>query len=420
MLIKITELFYVVYTLYTLIVVSISDYPIVYALTGVGAIWLLYFMFWLGYRSFPKYTHCNVQRNEKNKNFFEDICEWKTSNYIMNVIITWICSILAAKYYTGKSITQVFAGIRGGNSAYMEYQTYFANANISQFSISKIPYVLMLAYVTLSLFISVVILTQGKKELSKKHIFYIILIIMAEEYFGIARGTNFETFMVFILVAYCVLLRNKNKNIDYKKILIVGILGIVMVTIFLNVVSKRGYDFGYEICGEINYLPRKWGSQFLGPLVKSITPLFGYLGFGIYTIGKTLFDIIPENIFSFIVAFIPGNSFLFGLNLPLKLRETIDMGARWCPDYITLINLVGIVLFYNLAIMMGRFLAKLEYKYFFINSPLVEVIKSLLFIELLSIPVGNFLVASTSNEIFVMLVIIRFIYLRYSVKWRIR
>lgn len=411
-IIKIIRLFYILYTVYTLFVMTVSDYKFSYAFIGILFVWATYFGLKLGFCSTKGKAYNTDGRSNSSKTSVHDsfplsnISFWPVWKYIIALITSWISAILTARFYTGRNFTLVIQGVLGDNSAYNSYQSYFVQNNIGSFSISKIPYILMLAYLTIITIWSIVGILLSNRKNGIWRVLYVIGVTLAYAYFGAARGTNFETYIIFIILAYCLLQKSggiKGKSLKY--LLIVIIAGIILVFIFRARVIARGVEFQNNICPEITFNNNSFLARNFPSLVNIGLSVFGYLGYGIFCIGVTISDICFRSVEDFVGFLIPfGHRIFNDATLSDTLSHTISMGARWTPDFVNLIDVTGILLYFVVLFLLGKFLRK-SYK---IKAPdlLKNIIGALIFIEMLSIPVGNFLVASTSNEIMLLFVLI--------------
>ncbi|MGU8477314.1 hypothetical protein ACV3QH_08575 [Clostridium perfringens] len=415
-LLRSVKLFYIVYTIYTVMVLSISNYKLVYAVTGLLAMWITYFFFWLGWnwRTEKSYNGSLL----KNDSTFFKMDTWKNWKYLLNSIICVTFSILAAKYYTGRDFISVINGALNGGNLYNLYQNYFMNSELGVFSLKKIPYILMLTYITAVLFISYVSIIQINKKIKGIQVFYLCCVTFSQIYFGFARGTNFEIYIVFILLAFTLLnkkSKNQNQKLNYKAIVIVAILGVIMLVIYRAVVMDRGVKIGTYICKEIEFDYDSYIVNAFPIITNVIASVFSYLGYGIYEIGVSFLDNVLSNVLYMMGTLVANGNYLFnGKGLPDMLRSTIDVNVNWVPDFIILIDMFGIILFILFIMLVGHIISNFnENKYPVI---LVNVVRLLTFIEMLSLPVGNFLITSTPIKLFVLLIILKSVILRFKIK----
>ena len=109
-----------------------------------------------------------------------------------------------------------------------------------------------------------------------------------------------------------------------------------------------------------------------------------------------------------------GFDLAYGQSLPLLLGDTIDLGDRWVPDFVFLLNGLGMFFYYGVILIVGRYVARIRTKGY--PKLLVDLIYAIVFVEMLSIPVGNFLTASTPNELFVLAVILWYLKCRLNIR----
>ena len=396
----------------------VSDYRLVYALVGLISIWGAFILFEIGFLSVKQYSHNKSDNHPQISNSFPlaSIQEWTLLSKTVSVIIAWGCTIFAARFYTGRNFTSVISGIRGGVSAYQNYQRYFVSNNIASFTLAKIPYILMLAILTILLMWTVLSTILCKSKRKWYDYMWLISIILAYLYFGSARGTNFETYIVFILLSYCFLQKSNGMSIRKKvlAILAVGLIGLVMIFSYRYVLLDRGVIFENKICQEISFDAEAWISRSFPSLTNIYVSLFSYLGYGIYAIGVSVVDICFGNVKDIIGFLLPmGHRLMTGETMRYSLSQTINIGVRWIPDYVQLIDLIGGIGIIVFFLLLGRFTSKIQRA----NYPalLKEVLHAIVFIEMLSVPIGNFLLNSSSNEIMVLYAILWMIQNNYFV-----
>ena len=101
-----------------------------------------------------------------------------------------------------------------------------------------------------------------------------------------------------------------------------------------------------------------------------------------------------DSLNTMIAMFIPsGWSAILGESFVETTRKTVDVGVGWVPDYMSLIDLFGIPFLFIVLFVLGRIYVNLRVS----RRPqiLVDLLGLFIFIEMLSMPVGNFLVTST-------------------------
>ena len=363
--------------------------------------WISYCLLSLGFRSVDNdKTLVNCDYNL----IFNGIQDWGFIKCLLNLVVCWICTVLSAKFYTGKGPAAVFSSFLGAGNSYNDYQAFFNSSNIASMGIAKIPYVIMLTFLVFQLCASFLSILLSSKQIKIYQYAYLLLLAMAYYYFGSSRGTNFEAYLLFILIAYCLLVRSMKGfyKIEYRKLLLIllliFLLGIVMIFVYRKVVENRGVHFNYDICPEIVFIRTRLISKLMPTLLAIATSIFSYLGYGIFAIGVTFSDLIFKSVSVSIFSLLPkGNEILAGSTLNFALRDTIDVNVRWVPDYINFIDLFGLLGFFIITYFVGRFMASYQKKH--VPTVVSNVMNFLIFVEMLSLPVGNFLLSSTPNKL---------------------
>ena len=85
-------------------------------------------------------------------------------------------SILSIIFYTGQTPLRVFANLANNVSVYYEYQNYFMQQQRNVFSITKIPFILMMFYVKFVFLYSYVSIFLLKKSITKFEKIYLIFV----------------------------------------------------------------------------------------------------------------------------------------------------------------------------------------------------------------------------------------------------
>ena len=402
-MLKTIRLFYLFYSIYTILVMLVSDYAFFDAFFGILSIWIVYLVFSMGFQRAAIITRRLPQPNSV-KFFFSNIANWKSTKYVFSLDACVACSVLATKYYTGKNFIQVITSLTSTSSNYNEYQQYFRNMNISVFSLAKIPYILMLTFLTAMLFWGIIGITLSGKKIRFVQWIFLAGVCVSYLYFGIARGTNFEMYIVFVLVVFCLLNRTSvqdkdraSNRINKKAIIIVLIIGVAFVLIFRIVVQARGIEYRNIICTEITYDSDKIFSEMFPTLTNILLSVFSYLGFGIFAIGRSFMNML-DSVLEVFASLLPGGfQLFFGASFSDIVRERINVGVRWIPDYIRFVNLFGVPIFLLFVFALGKYMAKKCC--YSENNLLSNLLGFIIFMEMLSIPVGNFILNSTANEL---------------------
>lgn len=398
---KITGIFYIVYTVYILLVCSITDITVLYVLPAIFAIWLSYFLFTCGIKlslqlrfaplklQLPSYPSLN----EAEKHLL-----WSVS-----IALSIVFGVFVVRFYTGMSPSVMFSNLFSGESNYYSYQRYFADHVSKASTFSKAPYILMCAF-NKALMVFGVSYWCSFKKLHAHNLLMAGLCSLAHFYFSLGRGTNFEIYEFAILAVYIFLKRtNVELSLDrfsskaVKPLVACFIAGLCFVAIYYLVLDARGFSPQVNISENFSYNPDSLLAQVSPALSLLILNLFGYLGFGLYYIASFIQKVWITSPLNFLAAFFPfGYQLTAGMSTSDIMSETISVGVMWHPDFINVINSFGIVGLVIIFLLLGFICGKLEAKK---GNLLGHMLGYLLLLQMLSFPIGNFIVASSSNKL---------------------
>ncbi len=397
--------------------ILVSDYKICYARLVLICVWLTFVAFKCGFNSSKSvYSESNCVLENEHVSFpLSGIDHWSPAKYFFVALIDWLFAIMSAKFYTGRGFFSVLKGAFGGDSVYYSYQEYFRLNQLNSFSVEKIPYILMCAFLTIILFWSVISLLNIKNK-KWYNITFVILVVFAYLYFGSSRGTNFEVYIVFVLFLFC-LIKKMQESTQIKKVVYIGcgtFSALLMVFIYQARVLDRGMTLVYSICPEIHFVSNSFLGENFPLTTKAFLSFFSYLGYGIYCIGVSVGDICMSSIRGLVSMSVPGGFFLISEDsMHEMIKKTINVQARWIPDMVDFVDTFGFVVYFCCMFFLGCFLKNVmcgSYSVFLKN--LIQVVIT---IEMLSLPVGNFLVTSSSNKIMVLFLLLFFIKSRYRI-----
>lgn len=396
------KLFYIIYSAYSIYIALVSDYKLSHLMFGLLCIWLMYLCYMTGFSSVKVKPNVSIEDRRSISFPFSNIARWKRRNYFANSIICWAFAIYGARFYTGMLPTDVIRHIQKGTSVYSAYGKYYASMGLGTFSLQKVPIILMVFYVILNFYLSALQIIR-KEELSVWKLVYVITIGFSFAYIGFARGTNFELYLIFVTIAFC-LFSYEREKINKKTFSIVIVLGILLLFVFQTVVLSRGLVFRNNICEGIHFNEKALLSELLPVITHFAIIIFSYLGFGIYVIGYTSFELILEKPAFMLGSLVPhGLDYAFNNDFIKLVRAETQVGVRWVPDYIIFLDKLGLLFFCLLVFLMGK-ITKI-----ILNSNMLDLQKRavvfFITLEMISIPVGNFVTTSSANILCVLYVI---------------
>jgi len=357
----------------------------------------------MGYFSYKAKSCCNSSENKPCKPW---LLKLSKGNMLFIAILSICFSIMVTNYYTGQTPFSIIDNISNNISLYYEYQTYFRDQQRGAFSLTKLPFIFMAFYIKLLLFYSYITLFIFKSKLNKFDIIYLFLISIAHIYFGIARGTNFEYFELTVLIIFIILIKYSGKyKFSIKLLLKVGILISCMIFLFYSIIKERGVSLNYYISRDVFFDQKGIVSTILPFLSFIVIMIYSYFGFGFYYISSYINYIWFESGTNIFLGLLPfGFKSINNNSLKYLMNNIVDMGARWHPDIIFIIERFGYLGLLLFCFFLGMF-AKCKDK-----SPIVYLTNFMIFLQMISLPVGNFISTSSSNKLIVMTLIFYWIW----------
>lgn len=400
MYLKYIKYYYIGLTLFALIsplTLAFTDF-----LPALFIMWSVFFVFWSTI-FFNKKKHFLEGRPVLLKRY----SQYKVSVGIMVYAIFFVP--LYIKFYTGGDFINSVSSFltfkaMGSESTYGSYQSYFEDANLQEFSIQKIPYIVgagILKFLYWGLFIRTL---AFKKVATKVEYFSVFIVTILYVFSGMARGTSFENFEIIMLSIFTVLAREKlinNRNWFSRKtqyfILIFVILG-GGYFIFSKSLRGSGELLAVEkVTNEMVYDPDAFLSVYMQKLSLVLHGFNGYFLFGIYYSSVT-FGTICSSFTGLLSILIPKGVYLLGISESYNsiiCSNVIDCGAAWIPDITKLMDNLGIILFVCLIVLLAKLSLKF-YRRMLSGSVIATVLLYVIVLFFFSLPVGNFVTASSS------------------------
>jgi hypothetical protein len=396
-ILKIIGRFYFLYTLFAILSISVTSLSFIEIFPGIIIMWLCFFILVAGYKSNSGNDYFNIVDTNKSNWLIRQ----NKKNLFLIATFSILISIMVVRFYTGQTPISTIQFLINGESLYFEYQKHFKINEIGNFSIEKIPYVAMLVFLKFILIYSYVSFGLISKKLSKYDKFYLILITISSLYVGLARGTSFEFFELLILIILIALLKKgKFVFLITKKTIFLVITTIIMMYIFYAGITARGMEFSYRISNDINYNTSGIVPQLSSLLSSVIVLLFDYFGFGFFYLSKFVSDIWFSSLGSVFAGFFPQGIYLYSsLTISNHMKNLIDMGARWHPDSAFIINSWGFFGLLIFSFIIGYFVKYLNRELNHrIKSTLVYLTYYFILLQMIALPVGNFLRVSSANR----------------------
>ena len=309
------------------------------------------------------------------------------------------------KFYTGQDIFSVLQNLKNGVSNYFIYQKYFNDSELNSLTLNKLPFILGNAFYKF-LYITLVFKTFRDTSL-KLNLDYITIFIFTIIYIliALARGTSFEFLEILLMFSIAFFNKFKKKAAYNTKLFYYKLVSILSIFLFIfyfifNIQSRFGDNFESFVSSDFDQ--NSILNYFSKSLALSVYLLYDYFVFGIeYT--SIILQSSTDNFMNLISLFFPN--FMFStssfVNYNDIVQNKIDIGPRWVPSISSMIytfGILGISLFIYLLGIFSRFLFKN------INVNIFSLV--LLFyicMFMISLPIGNFISVSSSNQICIIL-----------------
>lgn len=384
---------FIVYLFYTILsLIAAVNTPIADFFYGLLLMWLMFLSFWLG----------GVMGGRRLRQIEKK--EFKINHGLLmcSAALSFACALYAAKFYTGSGLGEVLSAVWNGKSNYNSYQVYFAEASISAFSISKIPAIISVLVLKLTVVYGYASLFFVEAKYRNPYfIVYLLFVTASYLYFSLARGTSFEALEIFLLILFVLCVGGANSIIDLvfsKRTLVVVFLAGLAVSLYSYNVSVRYGENDVNVC----MIPDMCFDE--DALIAKFSPVLGlltaklslYFLFGIYYLSHLVSYTLSEAGF-FGVFFLPGASYMDAQLSPRFLCEgTLDCGASWAPSLEKFFYIFGLPGSFMVIFSLGVLVKKLSLGVSR-QDPLTCSLAYFIFLLMISLPVGNFVTDSSSN-----------------------
>lgn len=375
--------------------------------SGLVMLWIVFLFFFVG---------CNVKLYPyRSKPLVSEKISAKAIPLVFISLGALLASFYAAKFYTGKSFFDVLSALSSGKSLYNEYQLFFKLQGLAVLSVVKVPAILAMLYLKLSVIYCFIYIIALGKSSNFRGLVCISLVSFAQLFFSVARGTSFEIFELILLFWFCVSMRSvifrSSRSVvnTYSVILLLFIIFSVLLYSY-NISSRYSFK---EIAScstqELCFNTETFLYQVSKPLASLTYKLSGYFTFGIFYTSKFIEEFCIINSFNFTSVFLPfADIHRPDLNSDLMCGVALDCGASWVPDIVTYVLRVGIIFLLLLAFMFGLFTRYLLRVIVYKKRSMELFLLYFVFLGLVSLPVGNFIVASSANTLSLIVVILAF------------
>ena len=377
---------------------------------GLLFMWMLGGVFLLGLSSkSPKKSFKPIQLPKKSE---------KTHLPLLVAIGAIPISLFLVRFYTGNTFGTIVASLSHGQSLYRHYQVFFQEQELWRFALYKIPAILsgmLLKLALIYIYIRTLILD---KRVTKGSLAPLMIVTLAYLLFSTARGTTFEIFEIFLLFWFSLTLRSAQGqqagNTPRKANIALVLAGLLSLMIYnYNILTRYDFRFSrYCITAQLCKDPNAWIYSVSSMLGDLIFQLSGYFTFGIF-FAASFISVWTSSLYHFLMGFIPFGIFMNGGDVRHQLcGPVIDCGAAWVPDSIIFLQYLGLFGLFLSILLLGRLTKTLFFS--ILNKREFHTVALLYFIILImfSLPVGNFLLVSSSNILAFFTILLSYLYTR--------
>lgn len=314
--------------------------------------------------------------------------------------------MVSVTYYSGSSPAEVWSALTTGGSRYEEYQRH--NELISS-TTGLLGSAMVLARVVGQLFayyVFIVVIVVDR-DFRFDRVFALLLLGFASIYGSLARGTTFESFKLLLLILFLFYVRSSSMRARLATLAMALPLGVAVVSFFSFNVNARGTRasecLSLDVCPVyVNPAPPLFGA------VSNIAQLlYGYFGHGFFYVSRFLGRAAVEDHGSVAGLILPpGMALSSGGDLLLRTEATIDMGPRWRPDLAIAINEFGI----GLVVIGIAALGFLSIRLAADGTAVAHLGRFVIFVQMCSIPVGNFVSVAAEFTVAAVLVASWYLY----------
>lgn len=323
--------------------------------------------------------------------------EVPTALYVGAGAVVLAASVLAAFYYTGKTPSEVFSYLGSDRSLYASYQEHNRMLLAAGGTGWMNPYFMFLVYVKVVLLASILSIIPRGDPIRTREVLLLVSACAAQAYLGLARGTGLEFFQMGSLLIFAMLMRPRLARRG-------AVRGIVLFTVvalaflYSSLLSARGVTaLSLESGGDVRLDPEGLGYVLGDSTVSFFLTFYDYFGFGFHYVASYWSDIWLTSWTNMLAGMLPLGYGSVGLDPLALMPQVVVMGPRWHPDSVQIMASIGFVGLMVVSVILGRVSRVLEHK----GSLASAVLLYYAFLQMLSLPVGNFVWIDVTNVVII-------------------
>ncbi|MBS9404062.1 hypothetical protein KG088_10510 [Halomonas sp. TRM85114] len=318
---------------------------------------------------------------------------------VLGIFVQWVCAQYAIAFYTGSSIPEVVVGSFKGINLYQSYQDFFGEAGIRNTSfVNRLPAIIALAYVKFLFVLSMSFFFQQRYMKFSKTI--LVLCVLPYLFIGLARGTFFEIFEIFVAFVFFTLSVGYFQSMNSLRRSVLAVASVLLVfmlpALFILNTIRRYEDASlyFSKACNLNFCFEPYGLNFYFEYALYVMSIYFSMGmfFMSHFLKMVLEGGLAHSLIPLYFNFIKGNE--------RGVRDVIcDFHVCqfvWVPDVVIIISYFGIfstVIVFLLFFGSIRLEQNVLSRFNAFSLPLLYFV----IVFLLSIPVGNFFTVSSST-----------------------
>ena len=380
---------YVCLFLYALIIASATTISLEELLPAFVQLALGYVVFALGYGSRDRMAYSWTARPVVLPGKSRPA---PASIYLLTGLTTVLAALVAGYYYTGKLPLEVASFIADGRSLYWSYQVFNSDLRAAGGGRGFSPYFALLVYGKFVLVAAVFTAATRVGRMRRRELLLIILAVAAQAYLGLARGTGLEFFQLGTVLAFALLVRRRNVGRAPAGVIAVG-LAVGLAALYAAILTARGATTSTLGLGnDVDWDPHDF-ARLLGPLLGALLRFYDYFGFGFHYVATYWSQVWFASPSTIMAGLLPGGYDALGIDPTFAIRSHLVMGGHWHPDSILVIARAGFIGLLAAFFLLGRVAGSLAGK----TSMTSTALSYYVCLQMLSMPVGNFVWVDTTN-----------------------
>lgn len=386
---KILKYVYVFFTIYAIYVIDVTTLEIIDLFPAIVLMWILYFIF--------KYSHSEMKNIIVEERERKNILDSKMFVSIL-IILLIVALNYSMKFYTGNTIrTLISSVLQGNHNFYQYYQQHHRENEIFNFTLTKIPYILMLFYVKFIFLVSWIEFFLIRSKKTKLVLILVIVSAIAHLMFGLSRGTNFEIFEVLIMIVFIIFNKYSTFKITRinKQTVVIILLLIFAAALFYNRIEIRSGFLSFDKRYEYKINENSIFVLLLGEFAKTGLLFYDYFMFGFYYTSRFLTEVVFSNFTNLIAILFPKGYELMNISSIAETMLTIaPRNTRWFPNIVKFIDNLGFILTAIYISLLGYVNSKIRK-----NRLFSTLLGFLIFLQMFTFPIGNLLFISSATTL---------------------